>query len=257
MSKTTFEIVESRPPTRLEYLDSPYSYEKSATVVSVDSLDDGMIAVVPNATIFYPRGGGQPSDEGRIESTQSVFVVKEVHLQEGFALHMGTFEKGDSFREGENILLFVDREKRELHSRLHTAGELICAVMRDMGYGGELVDGAIHYPDRTSVTYKHSFSPEERQALQDHLETKANRLIRDGGFVEICSTQDREEIRRRCGYDPAYIPAGTSVRIVTVAGEIGRPCQGTHVRNISEIGPMKIRKVKCKKGKTTISYTLV
>jgi len=60
-----------------------------------------------------------------------------------------------------------------------------------------------------------------------------------------------------CDFVPSYLsPADNSIRIVTVAGEFGCPCGGTHVKNISEIGSVKIPKISAKSGKTRVSYLL-
>lgn len=45
------------------YLEDPYCREARAQVVA--HTDEG--GVVLNDTIFYPKGGGQPGDSGRLE----------------------------------------------------------------------------------------------------------------------------------------------------------------------------------------------
>jgi Ser-tRNA(Ala) deacylase AlaX len=125
-----------------------------------------------------------------------------------------------------------------------------------LGHESWHVVGAIHYPERSSVEYSTVLAEEECDQLGRELEDLMNRCIDEGHPVTILTTVDREEVRRLCGFVPDYVPAGEPVRVVTVVGNVGRPCQGTHLGDIREIGPISIRKVKSKKGRTTISYEL-
>jgi len=66
-----------------------------------------------------------------------------------------------------------------------------------------------------------------------------------------------DNIADKCrGTVPDYIPAGLPARIVTIAGDIGCPCGGTHVKDIAYIGPFKITKITAKKSLVRVSYKL-
>lgn len=72
----------------------------------------------------------------------------------------------------------------------------------------------------------------------------------------VATVNGLNEAAKLCGYLPDYLPEGEPIRIVTVYGEIGRPCQGTHVNDLREIGKLEIISVKSKKATTTVSYWL-
>jgi len=58
--------------------------------------------------------------------------------------------------------------------------------------------------------------------------------------------------------DVAHLPAGATVRIVSVGGACNTcPCGGTHVRSAGEIGRLVLTRVTSKKGKTKLSYELL
>ena len=54
--------------TVLEYLDNTYLYQSTAKVVRVGEAEKGKYFVL-DKTIFYPQGGGQPSDTGYVEAS--------------------------------------------------------------------------------------------------------------------------------------------------------------------------------------------
>jgi misacylated tRNA(Ala) deacylase len=60
--------------TELLYLDDAYLREFDATVVAVDSG-----AVARGRTAFYPGGGGQPADTGRLNAARATRVFKDEH----------------------------------------------------------------------------------------------------------------------------------------------------------------------------------
>jgi Ser-tRNA(Ala) deacylase AlaX len=67
---------------------------------------------------------------------------------------------------------------------------------------------------------------------------------------------DYNQIQNLCGSTPDYLPKDQPARIVTLHGTKGCPCGGTHVKNISEIGTVKIRKLQVKGQTTRISYEI-
>jgi Ser-tRNA(Ala) deacylase AlaX len=240
--------------TEALYLGDTYLTEARARVLDVNMVE-GVVDVILDRTIFYPRGGGQPCDQGTIEAENGVFLVDHVRSEQGVVHHSGSWESG-RFEASASVSLRLNSGRRFLNSRLHTAGELLCGAMRMLGHESWHVVGAIHYPERSSVEYGAVLPEAEPDQLRRELEALMNRCIDEGHPVTIQTTVDREEVRRLCGFVPDYVPSGEPVRVVTVLGDVGRPCQGTHLRDIREIGPISIRKVKSKKGRTTISYEL-
>src|SRR5438477_53209 len=103
--------------TDLAYLRDAYAREAEATVVAVD---DQRIAL--DRTIFYPTGGGQPHDTGRLGPASVIDVRKEGdlvwHSVDGAALAVGDI-----------VRLELDWERRHALMRTHTALHVLCGVI--------------------------------------------------------------------------------------------------------------------------------
>ena len=82
-------------PTKLLYLSDTYCSTSEAVCLGWRDSERGR-ALLVDATIFYPQGGGQPADRGRIVSGESIFEVTDVRLDlEGVVHHFGTLVSGD------------------------------------------------------------------------------------------------------------------------------------------------------------------
>ena len=242
--------------TRL-YLADTYRFEAEATVVESGSEGMGRSWLVADRTVFYAKGGGQPGDRGTIRWRGGVLAVDET-LSQGDRVVHGSASHGPLPGRGEPVQLSIDREARLLHARLHTAGELICAVMWEMGYthaSGWPVVGAIHYPERAGVDFQGTLLESERAKLASQLERRLNERIAADDAVELLLADGRSAAAALCGFTPDYLPERGEVRVVRV-GAVGRPCAGTHVARLGEIGELSIRKIKSRKGVTTVSYQL-
>lgn len=135
------------PRTLARYQQDAALRELAVTVVSCQPLSalpederalfktasDDDYVVETSETIFHPQGGGQPSDTGTMKSdTISKQVTFQVNmarkLPSGQILHAGSFvgdQPQQPFSAGKTVIQAVDSEKRDYHSRLHTAGHLI------------------------------------------------------------------------------------------------------------------------------------
>src|SRR3989338_2056536 len=98
------------------YLTDSYAKECEATVASVKDSK----YVVLDKTIFYPKGGGQPSDTGKI--------VRVADGSEFKVIFAGKFEcevsheiDREGLQSGDKIKCLVNWERRHKLMRMHTA----------------------------------------------------------------------------------------------------------------------------------------
>ncbi|KAF0918357.1 hypothetical protein E2562_023522 [Oryza meyeriana var. granulata] len=245
-------------PTKLAYFDDMWALRSTATVVSLVQ-EEG--AVVLDATIFYPQGGGQPADIGVISAGGARFLVEDVRMKDGVVFHHGRFEDaGDGcnseFSEGQSVSLEVHAERRNLNSRLHSAGHLIDICMSNIGLSYLEPGKGYHFPDGAFVEYKGVIPPDQLQDKKNKLEKEANELITKGAKV-LASVFPYEEAAQLCGGSlPSYISKDSTPRIVKFGDYPGGPCGGTHVADISIINNIKVTNIRVKKGLTKVSYSV-
>jgi len=223
-------------PTKLLYLENTYLFKEKAKVVRVDE-HEGNKYLVLDQTIFYPQGGGQPSDSGIIYNETSKFVVKKCVFVEKEVFHFGEFE-GAEFEAGEEVDLEIDNEKRELNAKNHSAGHIIDLALLDLGLNLRPIKG-FHFPDGPYVEYKGNLdnSPEFIQSLENSLAV----IIQKNPKISFeFITGDHE--------------SGKPMRIMKVQGYPACPCGGTHIDEVSRITEIKIRKIKNSGDTARVAY---
>ncbi|KAJ0980672.1 hypothetical protein J5N97_008927 [Dioscorea zingiberensis] len=160
------------------------------------------------------------------------------------------------FKEGQEVSLYVDAERRELNSRLHSAGHLLDVCMRNVGLSYLEPTKGYHFPDGPFVEYKGVIPQDQLLLKQKELEAEANALISTGGKVSA-SILPYDEAAKWCGGDlPSYIAEGSTPRIVKLGDSPGCPCGGTHVTDIANIRSLKVSQIRTKKGFTKVFYNI-
>ncbi|CAE5967516.1 unnamed protein product [Arabidopsis arenosa] len=241
------------PPTKLDYHVDMFNLQSQSRFLSLFKAQDGRIALILESTVFYPQGGGQPSDTGLIVFSGSdfKFSVQDVRSKDGIVLHYGVFEgsnpeSGMDIEKGKEVYLTVDESRRKLNSRQDNKVGL-----------GHLEPGkGYHFPDGPFVEYKGSVPQGEMAVKQKELEAEANELITKGGKVYV-AILPYEEASVLCGGNlPDYISKGSTPRIIKLGDSPGCPCGGTHVSDLSDIIAMKVTQMRTKKGMTKVFYTI-
>ncbi len=240
--------------TELLYMKDSYLFEETAKVDATQDHEDGRKIIVLDQTIFYPQGGGQRFDIGKIYTEDVSFDVEEVRFVEGQVLHIGKYEKGE-FKIGDEVKLQIDSERRILHSKLQSAGHLIDMAVRHIGYENLVPGKGAHYPEWSEVEYHGEIKPEEIVSVMPKLQLELDNMINQGCEVQIIMSS-KEEAEIKCYIMPAQLPDNKPIRIVSVWDDMFMPCGGTHVKNVSDLKGLKITRVKSGKGITKISYSV-
>ena len=234
--------------TKLNYLKDTFLFESTSVIKEVIEDDKGL-AVVLSETIFYPQGGGQPFDTGFIKTSNGEFKVQDVRLTPiGEVFHYGLFLNGN-FHQGDNADLSIDKERRILHAKLHSAGHLLDCAVDQLGLDQLVPTKGFHFAEGPYVEYEGIV--ENGADLIPELEKKINELVDLDLLIEekLLNSEEAEKQGIRA-------PEGKSARVVSFKGFPYCGCGGTHVRSAKEIGSVVVRKIKSKKGKTRIAYAL-
>lgn len=235
--------------TKLLYLEDWNQLEGKATVTEVTTYQDKP-AIVLDQTIMYPQGGGQPWDTGTITGPSGGFKVEAIRFDAGIVYHMGQFTSG-SIKAGEAVICAVDKERRILHSRIHSGGHIL--DMAVLALNLPWVPGkGYHFPEGPYIEYAGTLGDVDKEKLKADIEAAANKCINENRAVTI-RFMPKEKMHEVCHHVPDYLPEGKPARVV-MYGDFGVPCGGTHVNNLGEVGTLAIRKMKQDGDKIKIGY---
>ncbi len=236
-------------PTKLTYLEDFTILVAEAKVLESLRENDKDVVIL-DQTIFYPQGGGQPYDRGSINGSSGKFTVEEVRFVEGVVKHIGVFLSG-AFKPGEKVQCIVDKERRELHSRLHSAGHVLDMAMAELR--PDWVPGkGYHFPEGPYIEYAGSLGDSDRDALKAEVETLCKKFIAEDRVTKLVF-MNKEKMKEVCRHVPEYLPEGKPARVV-MFGDFGVPCGGTHVGHLGEIKEIRIRKIKQEGEKVKVGY---
>lgn len=225
--------------TKLIYLENFELIKYNAKVIDIKTEDNYTILIL-DSTIFYPQGGGQPYDTGFIENDSGKFIVEEVRFLDGVVKHIGKFEEGH-FNIGEEVICLINNERRQLHSKLHSAGHIVDMVVNHLKL--DWIPGkGYHFPQGPYVEYQGNLEQLDKEKLKEQIETLANNFIKEGIETKLIFI-DKEKMKEYCRYIPEYLPTDKPSRIV-LYGNFGVPCGGTHVKNLADVKGLIIRKIK-------------
>jgi misacylated tRNA(Ala) deacylase len=221
-------------PTELLFRDDPYLRTASARVVAVYP---GGIEL--DRTIFYPMGGGQVGDTGvLVQGNGERILVADTRKGEASdsVLHI---VRADAPRPevGETVALEIDWDRRYALMRLHTALHVMSCVVVAPVTGGNIA------PDKARLDFDIDMSRLDAA----HIEHETNALIARAIDTETVWITDEEldarpELVKTMSVQP---PRGAGrVRLLNIPGIDLQPCGGTHVKNIAEIGAIRVLKVR-------------
>ena len=220
--------------TELLFRDDAYLRSASARVTAVHER-----GIELDRTIFYPLGGGQLGDTGTLVRAS------------GERIPIADTRKGDAIdgvlhvpapgapqpEPGEILTLQIDWERRYALMRLHTALHVMSCVVVAPVTGGNIS------PEKARLDFDIDMSLLDAQKI----EQETNALIAGGVETETVWITDEEldarpELVKTMSVQP---PRGAGrVRLLKIPGIDLQPCGGTHVKNIAEIGGIRVLKIR-------------
>ncbi len=221
---------------QLCYTDA-YATDIEASVVALEG-DDAPLVVL-DRTVFYPGGGGQPSDRGLLlrATDGRSWVVRAARKSAGEIAH--ELEPGvEPPAIGDRLRVDIDWDRRFALMRTHTALHALCGVVwRDYG---ALVTGGNMEPGAGRMDFEF-----ERMSgdLVDEIEAKVNADLASERDV-LVNVLPRDEafaipdlIRTKINLLPEGI---TEIRTIEIVGLDLQADGGTHVANTREVGQIRV-----------------
>jgi len=223
----------------LLFRDNAYLKSCEATVVAVHG-----DTIELDRTVFYPLGGGQAGDTGRVGPWRVVDTRKGPGQDQ--VLHV--LEPGSNPAAGGKVELQLDWERRHRLMRLHTALHLLGAVVKAPVTGGRIADDKAHL----------DFDIEMERLVKEAIEAQVNELVRTGSatrpmWITDAELDARPELVRTMSVAP---PRGEGrVRLLEIPGIDLQACGGTHVADTAEIGALRVARIRSE-GKRNKRVTL-
>jgi len=222
--------------TELTYLEDSYQTTLSAIVTRVE--DDWLEF---DRSIFYPLGGGQPGDTGTVTTSDGVFhnIIDTRKGELAGSIRHQLTTAAHSISKGMNVELEIDWERRYRLMRMHTCLHVMASLIPVMVTGGSVGE----HKSRLD------FDLGDHKIDKDTLTGQLNALIQSASDVQIDSIDESEldenpELVRTMSVQP---PRGTGkIRMIRIGTIDYQPCGGTHLRNIKEIGSVRVSKIESK-----------
>ncbi len=220
--------------TELLFRTDAYLRAATARVVAVHER-----GIELDRTVFYPTGGGQPGDTG-------VFV-----LASGERLAIADTRKGEALDQvlhvpaaggplpqaGEEVQIEVDWQRRHRLMRLHTALHVMSCVVVAPVTGGQIA------PDKARLDFDIDLALLDAARIEREVnEITARAIDTETVWITDAELDARPELVKTMSVQP---PRGAGrVRLLKIPGIDLQPCGGTHVRNLGEIGPIRVLRIR-------------
>lgn len=226
--------------------------ECDAKVLDVEKTDEGCKLVL-DQTCAFPGGGGQDPDQCRIEWKTGMSVVMHVSKdKDGVITYEGTSEAALP-KPGDATHVVVNPELRLLNSRLHCAGHLIDYAIAKLGKNWKAGKGS-HRPGACYVEYDGEFNSEEAEELARGIERVLADVAKKGGPIKPMRVPSKDAHKYSAYLPQAILDSYQNVHVTSYPDNFYVCCGGTHLSDVSELGEVKITKIK-KKGKAIrVSY---
>lgn len=222
---------------QLCYTDA-YLRSARASVVAVEH--GGATLLVLDRTVFYPGGGGQPSDRGLVlrGADGRSWTVRAARKVDGEIVHELEADGGDPPTVGDAVTVDLDWTRRLALMRTHTALHALCGVVwRDYGAlvtGGNMEPGSGRMDfefERMSGDLVNAIEAAVNDELAAGREVRVNVLPRDEAFAIP------DLIRTKVNLLP---PGIAEIRTIEIVGLDLQADGGTHVANTSEVGGIRV-----------------
>jgi len=204
------------------FYENQYIKEFEANIVSCEGYG-AVFAVELDRTAFFPEGGGQPGDRGRIADA----VVSDTKEKDGRILHICNRE----FAVGERVECALDFDFRFMNMQQHSGEHIFSGFVHSVcGF-----DNVGFHMGEHSVTV--DFNGVVSKQELDRIEKLTNEAIYKNIPVEILYPT-RDELEKYSFRSKKEIQG--QVRLTRIDGADLCACCGTHVAFTGEIGMVKV-----------------
>ena len=220
--------------SELLFRDDAYLTTASARVTAVHER-----GIELDRTLFYPLGGGQQGDSGKLlRASGETIIIADTRKGDGLDSVLHVPAAGSVLPEvGESLQMEIDWHKRYALMRLHTALHVKSCVVVAPVTGGNIS------VDKGRLDFDIDMSLLDAKAIEHGTnELIARAVATETVWITDAELDARPELVKTMSVQP---PRGSGrVRLLRIPDIDLQPCGGTHVRNIAEIGQIRVLRIR-------------
>ena len=241
------------PGTKPLYYSEPYNSEFKAKILRAVK-SGGDVWLILDRTLFYPEGGGQPTDTGTLTIGKKQFQVKDVQKIGNVIVH--NIGRAEAVKKNHGVTGRIDWERRYQLMKMHTGTHMVAGAARKVIGPHVWQAGAQKGPDSSRIDLAHYKAFTEDEVEQ--IERIANDAVRKNYAVEK-EFLPRSVAEKKYGfvlYQGGASP-GRMVRVIDIGhGFDAEACGGMHLNRTGEVDIIKIiRTERIKDGVNRIEFT--
>ncbi len=230
--------IETTTPTKFVGFDS---LSAPAKVLEVIGVKDKTAVIVDNSPL-YAEMGGQVGDTGEMSLGGQLWRVTNTQKSGNTWLHF--VDGGDAPAEGTNVIVAVEKSRRNAIQRHHTVTHLLHWALHEVVNQEASQKGSFVGPDK--LTFDFNSAALTPQQVADIEKLVNERILENAGVswteVPYGEIKGRKDVMQFFG--EKY---GDTVRVVQIGGHAQKLdgysmelCGGTHTRATGEIGLFRI-----------------
>ncbi len=192
--------------------------------------------IVLDQTMFYPQGGGQMHDVGKING----FQVEDVQKQSGVVLHQAPEH---DLEEGKRVKGVVNGEKRKQLTQHHSTTHMVNAAAREELGEHIYQAGAKKDLEKGRLDITHYEKP-EKDTVRD-IEASVREMIENDHDINV-KELEKSEAEQKYGFRiyQGGAPPGNVIRLIEIEDIDIEACGGTHLLSTGNAGEFYITDVK-------------
>jgi len=236
--------------TKLIYLEDSYLKSMEAMILDIKESSPGIYKIILDQTVFYPVGGGQASDQGRLFNNSWEGKVIDCAIQEGEHRHIVKAQKPP--KVGAKINGQIDWDRRYKLMKIHSGGHLVDFALYQLGYSPKpLMPWKGDHGKKAFIQYHGILGKDIKTKLED----KTNDLVKQNLPITWGQT-NLESLKKEAIYLQPGLPLDKPLRKITLEGVGSVADGGTQVKRTSEVGEVEIIAVEIVNDETIVRYQI-
>ena len=239
-AKEDFDVEGLEETEKLYYEGrEPYLQDEEVEHFDFKASVEGIIEgewIVLDQTMFYPQGGGQRHDVGKING----FQVEDVQKQSGVVLHRAPEHE---LEEGKRVKGVVNGEKRQQLTQHHSTTHMVNAAAREELGEHIYQAGAKKDLDKGRLDITHYEKP-EKDTVRD-IEASVRKIIEEDHDINVKELA-KSEAEQKYGFRiyQGGAPPGNVIRLIEIEDIDIEACGGTHLLSTGNAEEFYITDVK-------------